>query len=344
MTKHHILVVGSGSVGKRHLRNLAGLGCRLSAVDPRADRLQEVAGEVALDGTYEDLHGAFAPSFPYTGAVVASPPKFHVLQCIALAEKGIPILLEKPVARTLREAMDLQDALEKIPGAKLLLGYTYRWWAPLNDFRSRILSGEIGRPLHAKFVMSAHLSDWHPWERYQDFFMASHDLGGGALLDESHFIDLMISFFGLPDSVFGVVERIGGLDIDTDDNVDVIAFYRNGPRVTIHLDLFGRPHEKYISVTGESGTLVWSFEPNRIRLGREMGQDWSDVEFRLERNDMFVETAKEFLGLLDGRDAPRCTLRDGVDVLRVIEACRESTENGRIAPVCRSGDRLEARK
>jgi predicted dehydrogenase len=40
--------------------------------------------------------------------------------------------------------------------------------------------------------MSAHLADWHPWERYQDFFMAQAALGGGALLDESHFLDLML--------------------------------------------------------------------------------------------------------------------------------------------------------
>ena len=55
----------------------------------------------------------------------------------------------------------------------------------------------VGGLRHARFVMSAHLADWHPWERYQDFFMASRDQGGGALLDESHFIDLMLWFFGV---------------------------------------------------------------------------------------------------------------------------------------------------
>jgi predicted dehydrogenase len=340
MTNRHVLVVGAGSVGKRHLRNLSALGCRVSAIDPRADRLEEAAGEIRLEDSFPDLEAALRKPGGYSGAVVASPPKYHVPQCIALAAEGIPILLEKPVARSLGESMELEMAIGKMRGAKLLLGYSYRWWPPLNAFRSRILSGEIGRPLHAKFVMSAHLADWHPWERYQDFFMASKELGGGALLDESHFVDLMIFFFGMPKSVFAIVERIGGLAIDTDDNVDIIASYENGPRVVVHLDLFGRPHEKYISVTGETGTLVWSFEPNRIRLGREMGQDWTDTEFRYERNDMFVETAKEFLEMSEGRGVVRCTLRDGIDVLRVIEACRESSASGRAVPVGESCPRL----
>ena len=38
MTKPHILIVGAGSVGMRHGRNLSGMGCRLSGMDPRADR------------------------------------------------------------------------------------------------------------------------------------------------------------------------------------------------------------------------------------------------------------------------------------------------------------------
>ncbi len=333
MTIHHILVIGSGSVGKRHLRNFSDLGCRVSAIDPRKDRLEEAAGEVTLEGSFQDLGEAIWKGGGFSGAVVASPPKFHVSQCIELAREGIPILLEKPVAKTLREALELNDALTEYPGTKLLLGYSYRWWPPLNDVRSRINSGVIGLPLHAKFVMSAHLADWHPWEHYKDFFMASRELGGGALLDESHFIDLMISFFGIPNEVFAVIENIGGLDIDTDDNVDIIASYRNGPRVTLHLDLFGRPHEKFISVTGETGTLGWSFEPNRIRLGRDMGQVWTDDEFTFERNEMFIETAKEFIGLLEGRTAPRCTLRDGINVLRVIEACRESASKGKIVTV-----------
>lgn len=329
MKERHILVVGSGSVGKRHMRNLASLGCRISAMDPRQDRLDEAAAETELVSSYTTLDRAMADVSSFDGVVIGSPPSVHVDQCVALAEKGVPILLEKPVSPDLDGARRLGSALDET-GCPLLLGYTYRWWEPLGEFRDAIGDGRIGRPYHARFVMSAHLADWHPWERYQDFFMASKALGGGALLDESHFIDLMLWFFGMPENLFARVEKLSSLEIDTDDNVDVLAFYPDNLRVSIHLDLYGRPHEKYISVTGDDGTIEWSFDPNRIRWSSKAEHVWEEKSYGFERNDMFVNVAREFLDLLDGKRDLTCAIGDGIRALEVIEACRESTETGSI--------------
>lgn len=328
----HVLVLGAGSVGRRHLRNLAAIGCAVSAFDPREDRLVEASTEVELVGTYRDQAAAFAGG-PYDGVVVASPPNVHVDQCIAALGAGMPVLLEKPVAPTLEDALRLAEFAREGEMPALVLGYTYRWWEPLARLRELIRSGKVGRPLHARFTMSAHLADWHPWERYQDFFMASKELGGGALLDESHFIDLMLWFFGVPERVVALVEHNSSLDIETDDNVDMIAVYPEGLRVTMHLDLYGRPHEKNIVVTGETGTLQWSFDPNRVRYSDVAEQDWHDEEWQLERNDMFVGVAKEFIDVIRRGVTPTCRLRDGLDVLAVVEACRESTSSTQFVAV-----------
>lgn len=327
MQKKHILVVSAGSVGKRHLRNLVALGCDVSAMDPREDRLEEAATQVDLRGRFTDFNKAMKKAEDFDGVVIGSPTKFHIKQAIHAVKVGLPVLLEKPLSKTYSESLQLQEVQGNIPYAdtKVLLGYTWRWWPPLDIFRSKIKRGEIGKPLHAKFVMSAHLADWHPWESYQDFFMASKGLGGGALLDESHFIDLMIWLFGIPERVFAKVERISPLEIETDDNVDIFAFYDDSLRVTIHLDLYGRPHERFISVTGDDGTLFWSSDPNRIRFGRSMEQTWKEEYFQYERNDMFMNVAKEFLDIIEHKREPSCTVEDGVNVMRIIEACRESS-------------------
>ena len=61
--------------------------------------------------------------------------------------------------------------------------------------------------------------------------MARRELGGGALLDESHWIDLMLWLFGMPASVSGRIDKISELEIDSDDNVDLLFAYNNGPRI-----------------------------------------------------------------------------------------------------------------
>ena len=319
----HLLIVGTGSVGKRHARNLSDLGCIVSCVDPRRDRLDEIAGEgVKLESVFTSLEEAFAADETFDGVIVGSPPSFHVDQSIAALKRGKPVLLEKPVSPDLSSALKLQSAVHntKVP---LLLGYTWRWWPPLLKVKDLVAQQALGQLRHVKFTMAAHLADWHPWERYQDFFMASEALGGGALLDESHWLDLMLWFFGVPQKLFAKVEKISNLEIKTDDNVDIVVYYPNDMRVSLHLDLYARPHEKTIQFVGENGTLTW--EPNRIKIGKEMDPNWEIEEFAYDRNDMFVEVAKEFLNVLSGGPVQTCTIDDGARVLNLIEAARTSS-------------------
>jgi predicted dehydrogenase len=327
VTTPHLLIVGAGSVGKRHARNFRQLGCHISLMDPRQDRLDEALSEGPALGTHRDLTHALEQAPMPSGIVICSPPKYHVEAAEAAFARGLPVFLEKPVSPGLAEAEELR-ASQRRSRVPLLLGYTYRWWPALGQLRNRLTAGEIGDVLHVNCVMSAHLEDWHPWERYQDFFMASRDLGGGALLDESHFLDLVLWFFGTPEEVSGRVEHISALQIDSDDNVDALLVYKRGLRASVHLDLYGRPHEKYMTFTGTHGTLQWSFDPNRIRLARTAGQEWTDTSFSGDRNDMFLAAAAEFLQVLAGRE-PSCTLDDGCRVLEVIEALRQSSDTGR---------------
>ena len=327
MDTDHILILGSGSVGRRHARNFSALGCRVSLMDPRRDRLEQSGQEVPVKHQFSGLDIALAHAAEFTGVAVCSPPKFHVEQSRAAMQLGLPVLLEKPASIDAASCRPLQAQTHN--GGKLLLGYTYRWWRPIRRLKTLIDAGTIGAPRHARFVMSAHLADWHPWESYQDFFMASRDLGGGALLDESHFIDLMLWFFGMPERVFARIEQISDLQIDTDDCVDIVAAYADRLRVTIHLDLFGRPHDKQIVVTGEQGTLQCLFSPDAVRIGHRPEPQWETETFSIERNDMFLDVAREFLDMINGRRSDlTCTLADGLAVLEVVEACRESQRIG----------------
>ncbi len=328
MSGKHILIVGTGSAGKRHAGNMASLGCRISCVDPRADRCDELGAEIALEGKYSAIEEAFDKGGSFDGVAVTSPPVFHVDQAVLALRKGAPVMLEKPVAPGLDDAVRLQRTVKET-GLPLLLGYTYRWWPPLEKVRAYLAEEAVGKLRHVKFVMAAHLADWHPWENYQDFFMASKGLGGGALLDESHWIDLMLWFFGMPKKVFARVEKISDLDIDTDDNVDMILGYDGNLRVTMHLDLFGRPHQKDIRFVGEKGTVLWTMDPNRVAISRDWREVWDETPFSCERNDMFMGVAREFMQVLQGRPVQTCRINDGIDVLKVLEAARKSSASGR---------------
>jgi predicted dehydrogenase len=328
MTRHHILVVGAGSVGRRHARNLHALGCSVSCVDPTPERLRQAGDELPIENQFATLEDALQHGDRFSGVAICSPPRFHVAQSLTALEADLPVLLEKPVAPDVLSCRQLDERLQK--GGTLLLGYTYRWWPPVRRLKTLIEEEWVGAPRHVRFFMSAHLADWHPWEPYQNFFMASRELGGGALLDESHFIDLMLWFFAMPARVFARVEKISELEIDTDDFVEISAVYNSGLRASVHLDLFGRPHEKHIVIVGERGSIQCLFDPNQIRIGYSAEAKWNIESFASERNDMFMAVAQEFLKLIEQeRRNPTCTILDGLKTLRIIEACRESQSTGR---------------
>jgi predicted dehydrogenase len=324
----HILIVGTGSAGKRHANNLHSLGCEVSCMDPRQDRLDDLrAEEINLKAVFTSVEEAFASGDTFDGVVVASPPSFHVDQCISALQRGLPVLLEKPVSPDLSSALKLQAAAKET-STPLLLGYTWRWWPPLQKVKQLVDDQVVGELKFVKFTMAAHLADWHPWERYQDFFMANKTMGGGAILDESHWLDLMLWFFGIPEKLFANVEKVSDLEIETDDNVDMLVFYHNGMRVSLHLDLYARPHEKSIQFVGEDGTLIW--EPNLIKIGKGMDPDWEVEEFNYDRNDMFVGVVEEFLKILAGDDTQTCNIDDGIRVLELIEAARQSSSTEKV--------------
>ena len=330
MAAPHVLIVGAGSVGRRHAKNLAAEGCRISAVDPRGDRLRQISKEMRVEGCFETIEqGLHVAARDLQGVVIGSPTAYHVPQCIQALDAGIPVLLEKPVAPDLAATQQLAAAVERCK-APLLLGYTWRWWPPLAQVRSLLTANTIGTVRHVRFVMAAHLADWHPWERYQDFFMAHAEQGGGALLDESHWIDLAVWFFGMPETVSARIERISDLDISSDDNVDMLLGYPRGLRVSLHLDLFARPHERTIRFSGEKGTILWTANPNRVAVAHDADGTWQETNHTCERNDMFVATAREFLRVARGEVQPSCTIADGERVLRVIEAARASHTTGAV--------------
>lgn len=330
--KPALLVVGSGSAGQRHARNLVALGAVVDLVDPRPDRRVEGVETSGARRAYATLDEALEKA-RYHGAVVASPPVHHLEAARRLANEGLPLLLEKPLCPEVGEALSLLEDWEEDQITRTLMGYTYRWWPPVQTLREELRRGRVGKPLTANLTLSAHLADWHPWEDYREFFMSQRALGGGALLDESHFLDLMVHLFGWPEEICAVVARVSSLDIDADDHVDVLARYADGLCVRIHLDIYGRPHERSIVVLGEKGTLVWSHERNSVRHSSRAEGEWDELAFDCERNEMFLALARDFLRLLGGERVEICTLRDGVDAIQLVETCRRSSSAGRFMAV-----------
>src|SRR5277367_771725 len=92
------LVVGGGSIGSRHLRNLKKLGVeQLGLVETDSSRREAVAAEIPVAGFSQLQDGlAWAPNF----VVVATPTDLHAAQTLEIVRAGFPVFVEKPLSHT----------------------------------------------------------------------------------------------------------------------------------------------------------------------------------------------------------------------------------------------------
>jgi predicted dehydrogenase len=177
MTRLRLAVVGVGHLGKEHARILAGLPDveLVGVVDPHAAQAQQVALRCQTQAHAD--HRALLACLD--AAVIAVPTTHHHAVAVDFLERGIPLLVEKPMARTLAEADDLRDRAGR-HGAVLQVGHIERFNPAFVELRRR--------PLRPKFINC---------ERLGGFSGRSTDVG--AVLDLMiHDLDLVLALVGEP--------------------------------------------------------------------------------------------------------------------------------------------------
>jgi predicted dehydrogenase len=322
-----ILIVGLGSVGRRHLRNLVALG--------QTDLVLLRSGKSTLPE--EELHGYpvvteidAALRLRPQAAVIATPSALHLQSAIPLAQAGCHLLLEKPVSHNMEGIAELQDAL-RAGGGQLMVAYQYRHHPGLLAMHRWLEDGAIGRPLIARAHYGDYLPGWHPWEDYRQSYSARADLGGGVVLTLCHPLDYLLWLLGDVTRVSGATAAGAGMGLDVEDSAEAALEFASGALGGVHLNYVQRPASHHLTVAGTEGTLDWDQSDGAARLYRARAGTWEVAEAPAgyERNGMFVAEMRHFLDVLAGSAAAAPTLGDGIRSLALALAILESARLGR---------------
>lgn len=324
-----VLVVGSGSIAKRHIRNLreqfpaANVIC-VSASGRALDKNEVGASEVA-----PDLATAISrqPDF----AIVASPAPFHLRNADELLAAHVPVLIEKPLCASFAETKQV-DLRRYTAG--IGVAYNLRFMPAANIVRTLLDEGVIGSISSAFAEVGQYLPDWRPDSDYRAGASARKALGGGALLELSHELDYLNWFFGPFSRALGVIRSTGQLDIDVEDNVDALLEHEQGLVVHVHLDFNQRGPCRRFKAVGELGTIVWDLMANEVSLLRPGGcveQIYADPAYN--RNQMYIDQMNAFVRFTQGKAVFESSLGSALGVMQLIEAIRVSSEHSAWADV-----------
>jgi predicted dehydrogenase len=317
------LIAGFGSIGRRHFRNLLELG-EENIVLYRTGRStlpdEEIAGypvETSLDAALAHQPNA---------VVVANPTALHLEVAIPAAERGCHILMEKPVSHDLARVSELQAALDR-SGARLLVGFMFRFHPGLQQIKAWLDAGAIGAPLSARAHWGEYLPDWHPWEDYRQGYAARADLGGGVVRTLSHPLDYLLWLLGDAEVTGAALSR-QGLDLEVEDSADILLRFNQGALASVHLDYVQRPPAHTLEITGEQGLIRWDFASGAARRYDVDQKEWETFNLSegFDRNDLFLGEMRHFIDVMQGTTESVCTLAEGVRVQKLIDAVYAAAE------------------
>jgi len=259
-----VLVIGCGSIGQRHIRNLLKVGSvEILAFDFDKKRCQQVRrlspkikASLILDQLWKEN-----PKI----AFITTPTSLHLNYATMAAKRGCHLFIEKPLAN---EIEGIKTLLTTVKKKKLisLVGCNMRFYWAIAKIKQLLMDNSIGRVISAQIAAGQYLPDWHPEEDYRKTYSAKSELGGGVILDAIHEIDYSIWFFGQVEKIVAMYGKLSSLEIETEDNAEIIAKFKKGPLVNIHVDYLQHPYGRSCKLIGEKGTIDWDISQKKVKL------------------------------------------------------------------------------
>lgn len=298
MADNRVLIIGQGSIGRRHSMVASELGYQVATVS-RRDGL----------GDYAAI-GAALSDFDPTAVVVASATADHKPDWQALREAGYdgPVLMEKPLFAGYDEARGLTDD-------GVWVGYNLRFNPALQ--RLHALLQTLDEPVvAAQFLVGQYLPDWRPGRDWRTSYSAAADQGGGVLRDLSHELDMALLLFGPWERLTALGGAVSELPMDADDVWQITAVSSRCPVLSLHLNCLDRVPVRQIRVTCSHTSLFADLIEGRVLVNGD-AENLPPVERSSYHDQMraFIE---------GDRDGQLCGLDEARNVLEMIEAVEQS--------------------
>jgi predicted dehydrogenase len=299
----------------------------------------EARGRVVLEAIFDDNEGRlkravelYKPRRAYSDfdklleevevdvAIVASENAKHAKYAVPLLDRGVHVLVEKPIATRLEDAWLMIKTAES-RGVKLQVAFVMRYHDASHYVLSRVR--ELGRI----YSITATNHGKCPF----DWFVDPELAGGGAIMDHVvHVADLIRWYTG--DEFEEVVAFVGRNiypELKVEDNAILIGRLKSGATFSIDCS-WSRPAnwptwgDVYMHIVGERGAIVLNAFNQNISLADETGFKWVYYGPDADRNMI-----EDFLRVVERDETPRASGLDGLKALEVVIAAYKSIREKR---------------
>ena len=328
MKRLKVGVVGAGAWGRNHVRTVAGLAeAELAAVcdaDPKVrERVARQYPAALVTGDVGALLGVV------DAVIVASPAATHAAIARQVVEAGKPVLVEKPFALKVEDALTVArlSAERKVP---VLAGHLLVYHPAIERLRELVRTGELGKVFYL-YGLRVNLGQVRKDENALWSF-GPHDVSVALYLLGEH--PIRVAAHGK-----------SYLQPAIEDVVFLTMEFGSGVLAHVQLSWLDPHKERKLTVVGAKKMVVFDdMEPReKLRIydkGVDRPPEYGSFgeSLAIREGDIFIPRIPSveplaaelahFVRAAQGREAPRASAEDGVQVVRVLEAASRSLARG----------------
>ncbi|MCY4072479.1 MAG: Gfo/Idh/MocA family oxidoreductase [Chloroflexi bacterium] len=295
-------IVGLGNMGLVHVGHVMDLpNTDLVAVCDTNERKLQAAKAGSGVARFRDYR-QMLDSTALDGVIIATPHYDHPDMSIAALERGIHVLVEKPIAVHVNEARRMIDAhhsfKRRMPNLVFAAMFMQRTWGHWRKIKAMIERGELGRLIRCTWI----ITDWFRTQYYYDsggWRATWSGEGGGVLMNQCpHNLDLYQWLVGAPSRIHGFASFGKHHQIEVEDEATAYLEHDNGMIGHFITTTGESPGTNRLEIIGENGKLVYDASPpgeggsvgGGAKLGGEIifyRNQWSSIKHLRESRKGF---------------------------------------------------------
>jgi predicted dehydrogenase len=308
-------VLGCGSIGRRHLKNLHDLGqSDIVVFDPSAEVLERIKRQWHVP-SFAELEPIWAcrPDV----VLITAPTNWHTELALEASRRGCHLFIEKPISHSLAASSDLCNEVDT-RALVTMVGCNLRFHPGPATVKRLIEEGAIGQILSLRVQTGSYLPGWRPEQNYKNSYSASNEWGG-AILDCIHELDLALWYVGPARLLYAARLPATSIGLQTEGLAEILLEHEAQILSSIHLNFVQRDYRRTCQVIGSEGTIYWDFEKGCVdvysqdgKLGTSFGEpdNW-------QVNQMYVDELSHFLSSVESNKPAMNPVNEAFETLRI---------------------------
>lgn len=229
----------------------------------------------------------------FDASFITNPTSLHTSTCRKIYQKTKKVLIEKPLSNNLKN-IDFVQKKDNIFTANVM-----RYHPAVNKLKEILKANQFGKLQSCFINVQSYMPDWHKYEDFRKLYASQKRLGGGVVLTESHELDLIRYFFGLPDKAISVLESNKKFQLDVESKASCCLIYvEKDLLVNVKLDFLNKNLFRCLIFIFDKGKININFNKNQITTIYLYNNKKivKSKTYKINRNNLFKKMIVDFMG------------------------------------------------